>query len=300
MHRLAFLILLPLVSARAADLRIDHVTIAGTRLEQMRQAFSSATGISPEYGGAHANHATEMALVSFPDGSYLELMGLQPRADPAAVAAHTWSKFLRFNLGPCAFALRVPDVGAEVARLNAAGIKVGRPEKSGRTRPDGFALSWETADVGPGARGSLFPFLIRDFTPREKRAWPTGEPTTKRFDGIAKVVIGVADIDDAIAQYRRAYNLPAPKRQIDEDFGADLAWFEGTPIVLAQGLGAESWLARRVAGYGAAPCAFILSGIRRTDGRAAHLMVRPKRHLGQRSKAWLAPGLRALSLGLLS
>ena len=258
--RLLLLTLLPLVQLRAADLRIDHVTIAGQRLEQMREAFASATGIQPEYGGPHANHATEMALVSFPDGSYLELMGLQARPDSAAVAAHVWSKFLRNNLGPCAWAVRVPDVGVEVSRLNAAGIQVGQPEKSGRARPDGFALSWETADVGPGARGSLFPFLIRDFTPREKRAYPSGTPTNTRFNGIARVVIGVGDLDAAIAQYRKAYGLPAPMRQVDEGFGAELAWFDGTPIILARGLWAESWLGRRVATYGDAPCAFVLSG----------------------------------------
>jgi catechol 2,3-dioxygenase-like lactoylglutathione lyase family enzyme len=265
----ALLIMLPLAFAQAADLRIDHVTIAGAKLDQMRQAFSSATGISPEYGGPHANRATEMALVSFPDGSYLELMGLQPQADPAEVLKHTWSKFLRNNLGPCAFALRVPDVSEEVRRLGAAGIKVGEPETSGRTRPDGFRLSWETADIGPGARGSLFPFLIRDITPREKRVYPAGNPTTTRFRGIAKVVIGVRNLDDAIAQYRRAYGLDEPKRQLDEAFGAELAWFEGTPIVLAHGLGADSWLTQRVAGYGDAPCAFILAGSGGPMGAAA-------------------------------
>jgi len=257
---LLLLAILPLAHMQAADLRIDHVTIAGARLDQMRQAFAAATGIAPEYGGPHANHATEMALVSFPDGSYLELMGLQQPADPAEVAKHTWRQFLTNNPGPCAFALRVPDVGAEVARLNAAGIKVGTPEKSGRTRPDGFKLSWETADVGPGARGSLFPFLIRDFSPRDKRVYPADKPATTRFQGVAKVVVGVSNLDEAIDQYRRAYKLDAPRRQIDEDFGAELAWFENTPIILAEGLGATSWLARRTASVGDAPCAFILAG----------------------------------------
>lgn len=255
----ALLTILPFAFGQAAELRIDHVTVAGARLDAMRQAFSAAVGIAPEYGGAHANHVTEMALTSFPDGSYVELMGLQARANPEAVAAHTWSRFLRNNGGPCAFALRVPDVGAEAARLKTSGIAVGEPEKSGRTRPDGFVLSWETADVGPGTRGSLFPFLIHDFTPREKRVFPAGTATTTRFGGVAKVVVGVRDLNETIAQYRRAFGFDAPKLQRDPAFGADLAWFEGTPIVLARGLGANSWLAQRVAEYGDAPCAFILA-----------------------------------------
>lgn len=257
MPRIAFLLPLMVVSQLgAAELSIDHVTVAGVKLDQMRRAFSSAVGVAPEYGGPHANHATEMALASFPDGSYIELMGIQATPDPAALVSHPWSKFLKTNAGPCAFALRVSDVGAEVTRLNGLGFKIEPPEKSGRTRPDGFVLSWE----GSTLSGALFPFLIHDFTPREKRVNPSGQPTTQRFGGISKVVVGVRDLDAAIDLYRRAYNLPAPLRQIDEGFGAELAWFEGSPIVLAKGLGAASWLAQRVIAYGDAPCAFILAG----------------------------------------
>jgi hypothetical protein len=243
----------------AADLKIDHVTIAGARLESMRVAFTAATGIPTEYGGPHANGVTEMALASFPDGSYFELMGIQRQAGPAAVAAHTWGQFLRDDGGPCAFALRVTEVSAETERLKKAGIHVGSAEKSGRTRPDGVRLSWETADIGQGPRGSFFPFLIRDFTPREQRAYPTGKPTSSLVRGIELVVIGVASLDASVAEYRRAFDLPAPKRQRDETFGADLAWFESSPVVLAAALTPNSWLARRIAKYGPAPCAFVFA-----------------------------------------
>jgi catechol 2,3-dioxygenase-like lactoylglutathione lyase family enzyme len=225
----------------------------------MRKAFAAETGVMPEYGGPHSNHATEMALVGFPDGSYLELMGIQPQADPRAVAAHVWSRFLRNNAGPCAFAIQTPDVAAEITRLKSAGIPVGPAERSGRTRPDGVKLEWETATVGPGARGSLFPFLIRDFTPRDRRAYPAGNATTERFTGIARVVVAVRDLPRATAQYRRAFGLPEPLVQRDDSFGATLAWFQDTPIMLAQGTSANSWLSRRVRDYGEAPCAFLLA-----------------------------------------
>src|SRR5438067_6501881 len=137
----------------AAELKIDHVTVAGAHLDALRQALTSAAQLPTEYGGPHSNHATEMALVSFPDGSYLELMGIQAKPDPAAVSAHVWSKFLQNNAGPCAFALSVTDLAAEGAKLKSAGITAGAPEASGRTRPDGAKLSWETLNVGPGSRG---------------------------------------------------------------------------------------------------------------------------------------------------
>jgi hypothetical protein len=136
--------------------------------------------------------------------------------------------------------------------------------KSVRTRPDGVVLSWETAGVGTGPRGEFFPFLIRDFTPRDQRVYPEGRPTTKLFGGVGVVVIGVRNLDGSIAQYRKAFALPAPKRQRDESFGADLAWFEGTPVVLAASFSSGSWLARRIAEFGEAPCAFVLSASKDT------------------------------------
>jgi catechol 2,3-dioxygenase-like lactoylglutathione lyase family enzyme len=263
--RLILALILMASASYAADLRIDHVTLAGQSLDSMREAFTAATGIRTEYGGSHANHVTEMALASFQDGSYIELMGIQGGADPAAVAAHTWGQFLRNDGGPCAFALRVSDVTAEVELLKKAGLHVGKAERSGRTRPDGVALAWETADVGPGPRGSLFPFLIRDLTPREKRVYPSGAPTEKRLGGIGLVVIGVSNIDEAIAQYCKAFGLPAPKRQRDETFGADLAWFESTPVVLAMGTRPGTWLTKRTAQFGDAPCAFVLKATSRMN-----------------------------------
>jgi hypothetical protein len=260
MRVLVAALVLPIALA-GADLKIDHVTVAGEHLDAMRKALTAATGVPTEYGGPHSNHATEMALVSFPDGSYLELMGIQAKPDPAAVAAHDWGKFLQNNAGPCAFALRVTDISAEVRQLKSAGIATGAAEAAGRTRPDGTKLAWQTVNVGPGRRGSLFPFLIADLSPRDNRAYPSGKPTTDKFGGIAKVVVGVRDLEGAIAQYRKAFQLPAPLRQRDENFAADLAWFEGTPIVLAQGVDDRSWLSRRVREYGDAPVAFILTAV---------------------------------------
>src|ERR1017187_2280052 len=279
----------------AAELRIDHVTVAGVQLEELRKAFSLTTGIPTEYGGPHSNHATEMALASFPDGSYIELIGIQRQADPAAVAAHTWGRFLSDSGGPCAFALRVTDTGAEIQRLSSAGGRVGDAEKSGRTRPDGVALAWETADVGSGPRGSFFPFLIRDFTPRENRVFPSGKPTSPRFNGIGLVVIGVGSLAESIAQYRKAFQLPEPKRQRDESFGADLAWFEGTPVVLASGLTPDSWLAHRVAHYSDSPCAFVLStaggivGMKPSNWFGRPLFWYDNAQLGWRLGVWINP-----------
>jgi len=259
------------VSLGAAELTVDHVTVAGRNLADMRASLA-AVGIGGEYGGRHANHATEMALTSFPDGSYLELIALQPDADAQAVAAHEWVKQMEHNAGPCAWAVHVKDLATELARLQKAGVDVGAPARNGRARPDGIRLDWETARVGREPNGTFFPFLIRDFTARDLRAFPQGKPTTGDFSGITRVVIAVHDLDAAAARYGKAYGVAVTARATDLGFGARVALLGATPVVLAAPLNSGSWLARRLDQFGEGPVAYVLS-------------LREGAHAGDRYKA---------------
>jgi len=252
MH-LASFIFLAIATLNAADLRIDHVSVSGSDLKKM-QARLASVGIASEYGGPHSNGATEMAVTSFADGSYLELIAIQAKPDPKALEAHYWSKQMRGEAGPTAWAVRVGDVSAEAARLKTAGVQVFPLSRSGRTRPDGVRLDWETARVGPESNGAFFPFLIHDFTPRESRAFPSGKPTVAGFTGIKRVVIAVRDIKASVQRFQKAYSLPAPEYRDDPSLGAKLAVFEGTPVILAEGEG----LRERVERFGESPCAFVL------------------------------------------
>jgi hypothetical protein len=241
----------------AADLNVDHVTVAGKDLKEL-QSRLAAVGISSDYGGPHSNHATEMALTVFPDGSYLELIALQSNPDQKAVAAHYWSKQMMGNAGPAAWAVRAPDIAAEATRLRTAGITVTPPARSGRKRPDGTQLDWETAQVGVEPNGTFFPFLIRDITPRESRVLSKTPPTANKFSGVKYVVIAVRDLKASTARYKQAYGLTASEA-VDENLGARLASFTGTPVVLAVPLNAKSWLTQRLDQFGEGPCAFVLS-----------------------------------------
>ena len=256
----------------AADLTIDHVTVAGKDLKQM-QARLAAIGIHSEYGGPHSNHATQMALTSFPDGSYLELIALQTDPDVEAVAAHYWAKQMENDAGPCAWAIRAKDIAASVTSLKASGVPVSDPARSGRARPDGTNLEWETATLGPEPNGTFFPFLIQDFTPRPRRAYLSGKPTTKDFGGVAKVVIAVRDLGASVTRYRQAFGLEPPIQQVDASFGAHLALLGGTPVILAEPLNADSWLIDRIARFGEGPCAFILS-VKNAHGNEAAAKTR--------------------------
>lgn len=241
----------------AADLTVDHGTVAGKDLKAM-QASLAAIGIRSEYGGRHQNHATEMAITSFPDGSYLELIALQPDANPKAVAAHYWSKQMENDAGPCAWAIRPQDLPAKVARLRAAGVQVGDAQRNGRDRPDGKRLDWETADIGTEPNGTFFPFMIRDFSARDLRAYLNGSPTTTDFRGVRRVVIGVRNLRQSAERYRKAFPLDVSAPSVDRRFGAKLLELSGTPVVLAEPIDSRSWLAARIAQFGEGPCAFVL------------------------------------------
>jgi hypothetical protein len=272
MLRLAFLFPALLFSA---DLKIDHATVAGRDVRKMQAALESI-GIPTVYGGPHANGVTEMALASFPDGSYLEAIAVQPKADPAALDRHEWARFLKESSVICAWAVQSSDIAADRKRLQAAGVSVSEPVRAGRARPDGVRLEWETADLGGGIRGSFFPFLIRDFTPREQRAFPGGKPSNRDFSGVTRVVIAVRNLGAAVDQYRKAFGLPEPLRQVDKDFGAQLAMFGGAGVVLAQPLGSGGWLDQRIERFGEGPCAFVLGA------------VRPGRHKAAAKTQWFA------------
>ncbi len=254
--RLAALLSLALLM-HAADLRIDHVTIAGQNLQAMEERLVAA-GIHVEAGGPHSNHATTMAIASFPDGSYLELIALQQGFDPVMLDRHPWSKFIRGDAGPCAWAVRPKDFPGEVARLRGLGLSVNESE-GGRNRPDGVALQWETASIGSDASGVFLPFLIRDATPREKRAFPSGKAVNHDETGILRVVIAVSKLPDSLDRFRRAYpDLGHPLKEVDRTFGAELAWLPDTPVIFAAPLGPSSWVAQRIQMFGEGPCAFVL------------------------------------------
>ncbi len=261
------------------QLKVDHVTVAGRDLKQMQAMFASVQ-FPTEYGGKHTGGLSEMALKSFADGSYLELIAAQK---PTGAAGHYWAKFIDGNAGPCAWAVNVDDIAAQEQRLKSIGIPV-QVSEGGRARPDGVTLAWETLRIGSAPQGTFFPFLIHDITPRDRRAFPQGKPSDPDIQGILRVVIAVGDLPSAIAQYRKAFQLPPPSFQDDPTLGARLAAFPDSPVVLAGALNAESWLGRRLAQFGDAPCAFVIAA----NGKG-HFVTRGSASWFNYSFEWLDP-----------
>ncbi|WP_458190788.1 VOC family protein [Haladaptatus sp. NG-WS-4] len=235
---------------------IDHVTVAGSAIDTLVDAFNSA-GFATEYGGAHSNGTTHMFVVGFRDGSYIELISTLPEAEKAS----WWNTHIREDGGPCAWCLQVENLETVVQTLRDRGITVEGPTPFTRNRPDGVTVEWELAFPGEGEPGSTLPFLIEDHTPRDRRVSPTGSLADSPLVGVKRVILGIPNLDDAVSEFRTAFDHPIPyKDRVNADsvdFEANLGWFPESPVVLAEPNG--GWLTERVEQFGASPCAFILS-----------------------------------------
>lgn len=246
------------------SLDIDHVPFAYRDLAEARAAFE-AVGLPTTYGGEHDNGATHMAIVGFPDQSYLELIAERPDPEPHDY----WPERIRTDAGPADWAVRVADPVADCERTLRAGEPVHGPFTEGRTREDSVRIEWDRASYGPSDR-AILPFAIADRTPLDRRVTPTAIPERVRdhLTGVGCVVLATPDPERSVERLRRRYRLPTPEPTTHPTFGTVSA-FPGAPVAVA-GPG-EPWIDERLDAYPPGPCGTLLA----TDDLAAAREVFP-------------------------
>lgn len=276
-------------------LKIDHVTIAGPELARLQQAFASL-GLATDYGGPHSNNITHMALLGFNDGSYIELIST---LKPGQKDTVFWGDHIIGEGGPCAWAIEVDDVAAEAARVAALGITVAGPDHYHRRRPDGALVEWDLALVGDEGAGARLPFIIKDITPRAWRVQPSSSVADGLLTGVDKVVLGVKSLPASIDLFRKVYRWPDPIIATHPAFGAKLADFAGSPVILASPPAADSWLGRRLARFGHSPCSYLIGTHDFETTRHRYDLVQSGEWFG-RPIAWLDPArLGGFTVGVI-
>jgi catechol 2,3-dioxygenase-like lactoylglutathione lyase family enzyme len=236
-------------------IKFDNALICVSDLAPTQQGLTDV-GLKPDYGGHHGHATTQMAQLGFPDGSYI---GVEAPVDASVETGTPQSALMKADAGPCGWSATSTDMKGDLERISKLGVKVGEPEARSRTRPDGILAEWRSASLGPGAPGSNLPFLIEDKGPRSNRA-PHASPSTEgtTLSGVGVVVLGVKNLDESIALFRKVYGLPAPKVEDHPEFGAKVAYFAGTPVMLAAAVSPDSWVAERVGRLDQIPLAFLL------------------------------------------
>lgn len=274
-------------------LKLDHGLICTTRLAPMEKAFAAA-GLRPNYGGRH-KQPTEMAQLGFANGTYI---GMDAPLKPPLSKALAFSRLMNGNAGPCAWAVTVSNIKAELNRVSGLGVPVGPPVYRSRKKPDGMLLKWWNATLGKEGEGATLPFLQQDITPRRYRTLVSASTKGTDLTGVAVIVLGVKDLDASIALFRHVYHWPPPKVEVHAGFGAKLAYFEHTPVILAGPL-PHSWLSDRLARFGNCPVAFLL-GTTDFTATLAHFSLHEDTRWFNRKISWFsAKKLHGVRLGII-
>lgn len=164
---------------------IDHIVIVVRDLEEAAKDYETL-GFTVIPGGRHPV-GSHNALISFADGSYIEIIAFyRPASD------HRWWKPLQKGEGLVDFCMVTDDLSGDTKKLRDAGVNINDPVPWARIRPDGYELKWVLSLAQEGHRG-VAPFLIQDVTPREERV-------PQKFDhkngtvGIRAITVAVDDL----------------------------------------------------------------------------------------------------------
>ena len=140
---------------------IDHIVVVVRDLEKAAKDYEQL-GFTVVPGGKHPV-GSHNALISFADGSYIEIIAFYREAPD-----HRWWKPLQDGERLVDFCMQTDNLEDDTKKLRAAGVAINDPVPWSRTRPDGYELKWLLSLVTGQDRG-VAPFLIQDVTPREER-----------------------------------------------------------------------------------------------------------------------------------
>ena len=133
---------LPAVAATPVA-QVDHILLGIEDLDRGVKQFEKLTGVRPVYGGKHPR-GTHNALVSLGDGTYLEILALQPNVTPPK----EYEDLTKLKaLTPIGWAVSSKDSAQLRSELTSAGLAIGEPIPGSRTTPAGKELSWQTFDL---------------------------------------------------------------------------------------------------------------------------------------------------------
>ena len=242
---------------------IDHVVVVVRDLEEAMRDYTTL-GFTVTPGGTHADGKTHNALITFADGSYIEVLAF---LDRERSLGHPWRRRLDEGEGIEDFALGSDDLEADVARMRSedvrAGLAVGQVANGGRRRLDGQELRWRTMRFLQPEGDAALPFIIQDVTARGVRV-PGGSAAQHRLAvaGIAGVTVVVRDLN----LYSERYAALPGAGEVERDgqrarIPVGSQWIElVTPDAGIEGV------AERLERHGEGPFALTLRGSGATDG----------------------------------
>lgn len=234
----------------AVTLALDHLVIAVNDLAIAQRNYA-ALGFTVVPGGEHKSLGSHNALISFADGSYLELIAFKHRSGPVGRIVHKQdrhddlreerrspveSRILPWESageGLVDFALLPMPTDEAMAAIRTRGLRLDGPYPGGRNRPDGQYVAWQFGVMD----GYDLPFLCADVTPRSLRvpegiAWEHAN----NVSGVAGLMIAVEKLDRSIERYQQLLGVPAREPSTGPPFDLKTAEFSlgSVTLTLAQ------------------------------------------------------------------
>jgi hypothetical protein len=221
-------------------------------------------------GGQHAN-GTEVALVSFADSTYLQLMAFHTPSP-----AHRWWEAKERGGGLIGLCVRTETLADDVATIQRARVPISEPERGGRTRPDGYRVEWSMAS-SPEPFIAETAVIVQDHTPRDERI-PRERTHDNGVTGIRSLTIASDDVPRVRAWWSAFLRQPGVDVE-RADLDASGVRFEAGRhgIEVLQPRRASGPLAAWLAARGPSPYAAELSGPRAAkpiDERQAGARIR--------------------------
>ena len=175
--------------------QIDHIVIVVRDLARAIQDYEEL-GFTVVPGGKHPV-GSHNALISFSDGSYLELIAFYREAHD-----HRWWEPLQKGERLVDFCMQTNDLKGDTLKLRAGGVVINDPVPWSRVRPDGYELKW-LLSLAQGTHRGVAPFLIQDITPREERI-PQNFDHKNGVIGIDTVTLALNNLSEVQHRYTRA------------------------------------------------------------------------------------------------
>jgi hypothetical protein len=230
---------------------IDHLVVVVKDLDRAAKDYERL-GFTVVPGGQHPV-GSHNALISFQDGSYLEIIAFYRDA-----IDHRWWEPLTKGERLVDFCFQTDDLTGDTKKLHDAGVAINNPVPWSRKRPDGYELKWLLA-LATGSHRGVAPFLIEDVTPRTERI-PQQWNHKNGVTGIESITVAVGELG-LIENWYSAL-LGATGKPISEPtLGADGLRFKAGPHVLdfLSPRSADSPLVNWLREYGPSPYSAVLN-----------------------------------------
>jgi hypothetical protein len=200
-------------------LGIDHLVVVVKDLAQAAKDYERL-GFTVVPGGQHPV-GSHNALISFADGSYLEIIAFYREA-----ADHRWWEPLEKGERLVDFCFQTDDLRGDTKKLKDAGVAINAPVPWSRKRPDGYELKW-LLSLATGSHRGVAPFLIEDVTPRTERI-PRQFQHANGVTGIREISVAVGELAQ-IEPWYRALLGAAGKPLAAAELGAEGLRFNAGP-----------------------------------------------------------------------